>query len=61
MNRLRIIRLMVTSTLLLGCCLSADADAFDDYIKKKGQEWDKTIKRYNDQQEVFSVVFCPIN
>lgn len=51
MNRLRIIRLMATSTLLLGCCLSADADAFDDYIKKKDQEWNRTIKRYNDQHE----------
>lgn len=51
MNLFTYIKPIVASTLLLGCCLSVDADSFDDYMKKKNQEWDRAIAKYNDQYE----------
>ena len=49
MKLLRTIRQMITGTLIMGCCVSSYA--FDDYIKKKNQEWKETVGKYEGRFE----------
>lgn len=51
MNMEIIIRRIITSTLILGCCYSLSADVFDDYVNRKNQEWENTMKKYSTRFE----------
>lgn len=47
MNSLISIRILITSTLLLGCCFAISADSFDDYVKRKNKEWNNYVGKMN--------------